>query len=200
MSDLIVIGYPDEATAERVWQELDRLQDEYLVDLEDAAIIRRDTTGKLHVTTPAHQAVAWGSLSGMFWGVLIGLLFLFPIAPLTGIAGGLMGAALGAADDLGIKEDFKRRVQDLVQPGTSAIMMIVRKATMDKVLDALRPYGGTVLQTSLPRDAEQQLMHALHGEDPSAPTWEPAGAGAGAAGTAGSSGAPGAPGTAGAQA
>jgi uncharacterized membrane protein len=212
MSDLIVIGYPDEATAERVWQELVRLQDEYLVDLEDAAIIRRDTTGKLHVTTPAHHAVAWGSLSGMFWGVLIGLLFLFPIAPLTGIAGGLMGAALGAAGDLGIKEDFKRRVQDLVQPGTSAIMMIVRKATMDKVLDALRPYGGTVLQTSLPRDAEQQLMHALHGEDPSAPTWEPAGAGAGAggaggaggadgaAGTAGSSGAPGAPGTAGAQA
>jgi uncharacterized membrane protein len=190
MSDLIVIGYPDEATAERVWQELVRLQDDYLVDLEDAAIIRRDTNGKLHVTTPAHHAVAWGSLSGMFWGVLIGVLFLFPIAPLTGIAGGLLGAALGAADDLGIKEDFKRRVQNLVQPGTSAIMMIVRKATMDKVLDALRPYGGTVLQTSLPRDAEQQLMHALHGEDPNAPTWEPATAGApGTAGAAGAAGA-----------
>jgi uncharacterized membrane protein len=182
MSDLIVIGYPDEATAERVWQELVSLERDYLIDLEDAAIIRRDTSGKLHVTTPAHHAAAWGSLSGMFWGVVIGLIFLFPLAPLTGIAGGLMGAALGAADDLGIREDFKQRVQDLVQPGTSAIMMIVRKATMDKVLDALRPYGGTVLQTSLPRDAEQQLMKALHGEDQNAPTWEPAAAGAQASG------------------
>jgi uncharacterized membrane protein len=182
MSDLIVIGYPDETTAERVWQELVNLERDYLIDLEDAAIIRRDTNGKLHVTTPAHHAAAWGSLSGMFWGVVIGLIFLFPLAPLTGIAGGLMGAALGAANDLGIKEDFKQRVQDMVQPGTSAIMMIVRKATMDKVLDALRPYGGTVLQTSLPRDAEQQLMKALHGEDPNAPTWELAAAGAQASG------------------
>jgi uncharacterized membrane protein len=43
----------------------------------------------------------------------------------------------------------------------------------------LRPYGGVVLQTSLSHDAEQQLMKALHGDDPSAPTWQqPASAGA----------------------
>jgi uncharacterized membrane protein len=44
--------------------------------------------------------------------------------------------------------------------------------TTDKFLEALRPYGGTVLQTSLPHDAEQQLMKTLHGDDPTAPTWE----------------------------
>ena len=172
MSDLIVIGYPDEATAENVWRELITLQNGYLVDLDDAAIIRRDAKGKLHVTTPAHHAVAWGTLSGLFWGVLLGLLFLFPLAPLVGVAGGIMGAALGVAGDIGIKDDFKRRVQDLVQPGTSAILVIVRKATPDKFLEALQPYGGTVLQTSLPHDAEKQLMKALHGDDPAAPTWQ----------------------------
>lgn len=172
MSDLIVIGYPDENRAQEVWEELVKLQNDYLVDLEDAAIIRRDQNGKLHVTTPAHHAAAWGALSGMFWGVLIGLLFLFPVAPLVGVAGGIMGAALGAATDLGIKDDFKQRVQDMVQPGTSAIMVIVRKVTMDKFLEALRPYGGTVLHTSLPHDAEQKLMKTLHGEDPQAATWE----------------------------
>ena len=172
MSDLIVIGYPDEARAMEVWDELVKLQNEYLVDLEDAAIIRRDRNGKLHVTTPAHHAVAWGTFSGLFWGVLIGLLFLFPLAPLVGVAGGIMGAALGAAGNLGIKDDFKQRVQDMLQPGTSAILVIVRKVTTDRFLEALRPYGGTVLQTSLPRDAEQQLMKALHGDDPAAATWE----------------------------
>ncbi|MCW2909633.1 MAG: rane protein [Actinomycetia bacterium] len=176
MSDLIVIGYPDEDTAPRVYDELMRLQDDLVVDLEDAAIIRRDQDGKLHVTTPAHHAVAWGSLSGLFWGTLIGLLFLFPLAPVVGVAGGIIGAAIGEAGNLGIKEDFKRRVQDLVQPGTSALLIIVRKVTVDKFLEALRPYGGTVLQTSLPHDAEQELMKGLHGPDSSAPTWDQAAA------------------------
>jgi uncharacterized membrane protein len=178
MSDLIVIGYPDEATAENVWRELIKLQNGYLVDLDDAAIIRRDAKGKLHVMTPAHHAVAWATLSGLFRGVLLGLLFLFPLARLVGVAGGIMGAALGVAGDIGIKDDFKRRVQDLVQPGTSAILVIVRKATPDKFLEALQPYCGTVLQTSLPNDAEQQFMKALHGDDRAARTWEqPASAG-----------------------
>jgi uncharacterized membrane protein len=172
MTDLIAIGYPDEETAQKVWQELVRLEKDYLVDLDDAAIIRRDNKGKLHVTTPAHHAVAWGTLSGLFWGTLIGLLLLFPLAPLVGAAGGLMGAALGAAGDLGIKDDFKERVQDMLQPGTSAILVIVRKATPDKFVEALRPYGGTVLTTSLTRDAEQQLMLALHGSDSTAATWQ----------------------------
>ena len=172
MSDLIVIGYPDEETAEKVWDELVKLQEDFLVDLEDAAIIRRDQKGRLHVTTPAHHAVIWGTLSGLFWGVLIGLIFLWPLAPVVGVAGGIMGAALGAAGNLGIKDEFRQRVQEMLQPGTSAIMVIVRKVTPDKFIEALKPYGGMVLKTSLPHDAEQQLMKALHGDDPSAPTWQ----------------------------
>jgi hypothetical protein len=66
MSDLIVIGYPDEETAEKAWGELVKLQQDFLVDLEDAAIVRRDRKGRLHVTTPAHHAVAWGTFSGLF--------------------------------------------------------------------------------------------------------------------------------------
>lgn len=123
MNDLIVIGYPDEHRAYDVWAELVKLRHDYLVDLEDAAIIWRDENGKVHVTTPAHHAVAKGTVSGLFWG----LLFMFPLAPLAGVAGGIMGAALGAAWRLGIKDDFRQRVQDLVQPGTSALMVIVRK-------------------------------------------------------------------------
>jgi hypothetical protein len=38
MSDLIVIGYPDEHRAHDVWAELVKLGYDYLVDLEDAAM------------------------------------------------------------------------------------------------------------------------------------------------------------------
>ena len=44
-------------------------------------------------------------------------------------------------------------------------MVIVRKITPDKFIETLHPYGRTVLKTSLPRDAEQELMKALHGDD-----------------------------------
>lgn len=71
-----------------------------------------------------------------------------------------------------------------MQPGTSAILVILRKVTPDKFEEAL-PYGGTVLRTSLSREQEQELMKALHGDDPSAPTWEqsPAPAGSQATGS-----------------
>ena len=117
MSDLIVIGYPDEGTAFRVWDELVRLQHDYLVDLDDAAIIRRDRKGKLHVTTPAHHAVAWGTLSGLFWGVLLGLLFLFPLAPLVGAAGGLIGGRLALAQISGSRTTSKSAYRTWCNPG-----------------------------------------------------------------------------------
>jgi uncharacterized membrane protein len=122
VSDLIVIGYPDETTAQRVWDELTRLERDFLVDLDYAAIIRRDRKGKLRLTTPAHHAAAWGALSGLFWGH--GHRPAVPVPPrLAGRSGnGIAGAALGAAADLGIKDDFKQRVQDMLQPGTSAIL------------------------------------------------------------------------------
>ena len=68
-------------------------------------------------------------VSGLFWGVLIGLIFLWPLAPVAGVAGGIMGAALGAAEDLGVKDEFRQLVQDMLQSGTSAIMVVVRKVT-----------------------------------------------------------------------
>jgi hypothetical protein len=51
-----------------------------------------------------------------------------PARPLVGVTGGIMGAALGAAENLDIEDDFKQRVQDMLQPATSAILVILRKA------------------------------------------------------------------------
>ena len=92
MSDLVVIGYPNEQTAGRAWDELTRRQQGYLADLEDAAIVRRGQKGKLRITTPAHHAVAWGTLSGLFWGTVIGLLLL-PVAPVAVPVAPMLGAA-----------------------------------------------------------------------------------------------------------
>ena len=179
MSDLIVIGYPDEATAEKAWGELVKLQQDFLVDLEDAAIVRRDRKGRLHVTTPAHHAVAWGTLSGLFWGVLIGLVFLWPLAPAGRRGRGHHGGRARRGREPRRQGRFPAAgpgpgaARDVSDPGHRP------QGDPGQVPRGVKPYGGTVLKTSLPHDAEQQLMQALHGDDPVAPTWQqPASAGA----------------------
>ena len=162
MSELLIVGYDDETTATRILDELQALQREYLVDLEDAAVIVRNQKGKVRTITADHT-VAHGTLTGMFWGTLIGLLFLAPIAGFA--IGGLVGVAAGGIARAGIGDDFKRQFADLVQPGTSAIMVVVRRAKAERVIEEFEPYGGKVLQTSLSHEAEEQLMDELYGKE-----------------------------------
>ena len=159
MADLIVIGYESREKAEQVLDELLDLNRDYLVDLEDAAVVYRNEKGKLKVTSPGNPT-AKGALGGAFWGTLIGLIFLVPIAGL--VIGGVTGALMGKGLDLGMDENFKRQVGDLVkESGSSALMFVARKMTPDKVLEELKPYGGTVLRTSLSHDDEEKLVKAL---------------------------------------
>lgn len=156
-----MIGYDDAQTAERVLDEVQDMQKDYLIDLQDAAVVRRTEKGKLKVETPGSPTGA-GALGGAFWGFLIGLIFLVPVAGLA--LGGLFGALMGKGVDLGIKDDFKQQVGELVGPGKSALMIVVRKSTPDKVLPELQKYGGTVLRTSLSHDDEEKLVEALQSD------------------------------------
>jgi uncharacterized membrane protein len=158
--ELIAIGYPDETTAEKAAKEVERLAADLIIEPEAVAVIRRDAKGKYHVTT-THSEVAAGAAWGMFWGALFGLLFFVPILGMA--VGAALGALFGLATKLGLSEDFQRQVRDMLQPGTSALFMIVDKMTVDKTLEALSAYGGTVLKSSLPKEVEQEIQEALHG-------------------------------------
>jgi uncharacterized membrane protein len=167
MSDLIAITYADEASGRGAFEELDRLQKMEVLTLEDAALAIKDQKGKVKVKQTlenAHSgsAAVWGG----FWGLLIGLLFLAPI--FWGLMGALLGAIMGKATDLGIDNKFIKQVGDSLDPGGSALFMLVVKATPDKVLPELQKYGGTVYQTSLSNEDEANLKKALEHDQVSA--------------------------------
>ena len=52
----------------------------------------------------------------------------------------------------------------MVKPGTSALFLVIEKVTPDKAVEALSQFGGTVLKSSLSKDAERELQGALHGD------------------------------------
>ena len=160
MADLVAIGYKDETTAAEAAKEVQHLVDDLVIQPDAVAVIRRDAEGKYHVTT-SHHPVAGGTSWGMFWGLLFGLLFFVPVFGMAIGAG--LGALMGKVEKTGIDKEFERQVRDMVQPGTSALFLIVEKVTPDKAVEGLSRFGGTVLKSSLSKDAESQLQDALHG-------------------------------------
>ena len=77
-----------------------------------------------------------------------------------------VGALMGSVSKAGVDEAFENQVRGMLKPGTSALFMVVEQMATDKATEALSKYGGTVLKTSLSKEAEKQLQEALHGEQP----------------------------------
>jgi len=158
MSDLVVIAFPTEAKAEEVRQKLLAMQKEYLLELGDAVIAVKDAEGRIKLNQLINTTAA-GAVGGTFWGALIGLIFLMPLAGAAlGAASGALG---GALSDVGINDKFMKETAAAIKPGTAALFVLVRKVTADKVLEGLKGEGGTVIKTSLDHTKEAALQAAL---------------------------------------
>jgi uncharacterized membrane protein len=162
MSELFVLAFETETGASEMLETIGRLQKQELITLEDAAIVVRPVKGKPKVKQ-AQSLVGAGALGGAFWGMLIGLLF---FAPWLGLVAGAVGGALGGKlTDIGIDDKFIKEVGDTIEPGHSALFLLVVKATRDKVLPELAKFNATVLQTSLSAEDDAKLREAFGAHD-----------------------------------
>ena len=98
--------------------------------------------------------------------MLIGLIFLNPL--LGAAVGATAGAFSGRATDIGVNDQVMKDMAQSLKNGSSALFVLVRKATVDKVLDGLKSFAGKgkVLQTSLSKDDEASLREALENAVP----------------------------------
>jgi len=160
VSDLIVIGYEDPQTARRAYEEVQRLQRDFIVDLRGLAIVDVDADGKTHVDTP-QRIIGTSAGGGAVFGMLIALLFFVPGMVLLG---GGIGALIGKFNQSGINAQFRDRVQHLIEPGHSAVVIMAAKITEDKFGMAMRPFGGTILQASMSDTDEKELAEEPAGQ------------------------------------
>jgi uncharacterized membrane protein len=160
LSDLLVIEFSSEEKAEGVREILFAMQKEYLIELGDAVVAVKDANGRIKLNQ-LFQPIAQGTVSGMFWSSLIGLLFMTPVAGAAiGAASGALGGQLA---DLGINDEFVRRAARTLQSGNAALFLLIRKMTTDKVLAALRRADRTVIRSSFDETNEEVLQAALAG-------------------------------------
>jgi len=162
MSELIVLSFDSEQGAMAARDRLLQMQKQELIALADAAVVVRKPDGKPKVKQ-LHSLVGAGALGGAFWGMLIGLLF---FAPWMGMAvGAIAGGIGGKFADVGVDDDFIKEVGSTIEPGHSALFLLVIRATEDRVIPELREMGATVLRTSLSREDEDKLREAFGAEE-----------------------------------
>ncbi len=162
MANLIVFAFDNETEAERMRDKLVDMQKQEIISLQDAAVVIRREDGKVKVKQ-AQSLVGAGALGGSFWGLLIGLLFW---APWLGLAiGAATGAIAGRMTDVGVDDKFIKEVGDNIEPGHSALFLLVSDSTPDKVMDGLSDFNPKVYQTSLSEEDEAKLRAAFGEED-----------------------------------
>jgi uncharacterized membrane protein len=156
MSNLVAIGYDDLDTAKQVVANIAKAQTAHEIELDDLVIVERQGDGKVKLHQPSMAGA--GAAGGALWGGLIGLIFLMP---LFGMAiGAASGAAAGALTDAGVDDNFMKQLGQELEPGHAAVIALVRRVTMDKLLDGIQ-IPGHVIQTSLDNEAEERLSEAL---------------------------------------
>jgi uncharacterized membrane protein len=166
MSNLIVLDFDGIHTADEVLNKLRSLQKEHLIDLEDACVVERDKDGKVHIKQAVNMTAlgaARGGSMGALWGTLVGLLFLNPLAGMVigAAAGAGTGALSGSLIDYGINDDFVKKLGETIPVDSSALFVLVKSVTEDKVLAEIEHYTPRVLKTSLSNENETKLKAAL---------------------------------------
>lgn len=179
MSDLVVVGFEGKHRAAEVLGQLEDLEAAWTIDLKDAVAAYRTDDGRLRIDRSVQPTSKEGAAGGAILGGLLGALLVAPFtagasaAVAAGAIGagaatfGVTGAAVGYDDArswkeaAGISEDFVNQVGGMVQPGHSAIFVLARSSDPKIVAEQFRGYGGTVLRSTLPKDATAKLEKLL---------------------------------------
>ena len=143
---------------------LEKLQNEALIQVQDAAVVSWEPERRKPKTREMHSMKKAGALGGGFWGLLFGLIFFVPILGLA--IGAAAGAMAGSLSDVGISDKFIDTVREKITPGTSALFLLTSDAVVDRVKSEFEGTQAELISTNLSNEQEAKLREAFgHDED-----------------------------------
>jgi uncharacterized membrane protein len=179
MRALIVAGFGDPYRASEVLNELQRRDWTWVADLDQAVVVRWNEKDRLRVQFSVDPVTLEGAGWAGLWGSFLSVALFVPTTDGIAEAAGTMAMASRGAEQPGrsnhsalptvkwwreslkIPEPFLRDVGAMVQPGDSALFMLLRAPKPEVVLRQLRDYGGSLLHTLLSLEQEEKLEDAL---------------------------------------
>jgi len=160
MATLTVLKFETPDGAEQALAAVEGLQKQNLIQVIDAATVSWPQGKKGPKTKQANSLAGIGALDGAFWGLLFGLLFFIPLVGLA--MGAAMGALAGHFSDVGIDDDFIKKVRAQVTEGTSALFLLTQNAVQDRVVEAAKGLPKfEIIATNLSTEDEDKLKAAF---------------------------------------
>ena len=153
---LVVAAFKDEDSAKAALKELKQAQKEKLIKIENAAVLRKDEKGRLHIKETHDMGGGKGAVIGGVGGAAIGLIagpaLLVPVA-----VGALVGGLTAKLRDSGFSNQRLETLGEGLQPGTSAIVAVVEHTWVAQVEAALAEAEADVITAEIQADIAEQL-------------------------------------------
>ena len=83
--------------------------------------------------------------------------------------GAATGALAGSMTDIGIDDDFVRKVRDEVTPGTSALFVMSANVVADRVLGEFKGTGAHLASSNLSTEQETKLREVFAEDEAQTP-------------------------------
>ena len=153
---LLIAAFQDEGGASAALSMLKEAKKEKLVAIKDAAILRKDAQGKLHVSETGDMTGTRGGVIGAVVGAGLGILSGGATLALTGI-GAIAGGLAGKLRDSGFDDSRLRKLGEGLKPGSSAIVAVIEHTWVADLQEDLRKAGAEVVTEAIAADIAAQL-------------------------------------------
>jgi len=154
--EVMVAAFQDEKGADAVLKELKKAKREKLIGIQNAAVLRKDEKGKIHIKETGdfsgRQGAAMGAATGAAIGVVAGPLLVVPAA-----VGALVGGLAAKFRDTGFKNERLETIGEGMTPGSSVIIAIVEHKWVEQVQQELEEMQADVVTEALAADIHEQL-------------------------------------------
>jgi uncharacterized membrane protein len=166
--ELLVYAFDDETKADQVLKELKRLDREGLIGVVNAAVMVRDERGKARFKETQDVDAKRGALFGAIAGALMGLIGGPPGVVLGAAAGAAAGGVSAHFIDMGFSDRHIEEIQESLPPGSSALVALIEHEWVERVIEALEQFEGTLFRQALKAEIATQLAQS-GGEEEDSP-------------------------------
>jgi uncharacterized membrane protein/uncharacterized small protein (DUF1192 family) len=171
-TELLVLAFAEEGKAQKAMQALQRLVDDGRISLRNAAVLVKNKEGRVSTKETGDVGLKQGALFGAIVGGLIGLVG-GPVGAVVGaVAGATTGGVAAHAIDFGFPEEYLADLQVSLQPGSSALIVLVEKTWTDKIIENLTGFDGHIIRHILKEEVAAHLAAVGAIESDSTPATE----------------------------
>ena len=160
MSKVIALVFNDPYGADEARAALFRMEGGGLLEEDETAVIVKKTGDKMRITQDTNivsKRQQVGHLAGILAANLTGTM------PLI-LVGTIAGRLFGRFTDHGVTNSFINKVKKELEPGKSALLLCGQSDAADrrKVIEKLRQWSPTILESDMPEELVKEVNDALH--------------------------------------